>query len=134
MSTLQVFSHMLGRAMHLPDFFYSPIPLSSLLDTTIPVPMFKGLRRSTTRRRFKHARKVQPKSAAASASQSKLLVLEGEIQPGNSTKFAIGSTDFVLTPTTWVIGELRVGIQARVKGVRQIDDGIQATSIVMLAQ
>lgn len=137
MSALHSFSQMIGRAMHLPDFFYTPIPLTNLLDTAIPVPGWGARRKPGTRRRFKHTKRTPARNAkgeTTSGARSNQFVLEGEIRPGNSTKFAIGTTDFVLTPTTWVIGELHVGIQARVKGVVQGEEGYQATSIVMLAQ
>jgi len=60
------------------------------------------------------------------------LVLEGLVVQGQGTKYSINGTDFVVKPGTWIIGELKAGTTARVKGAKNSDGQLEAASVVVL--
>ncbi len=54
----------------------------------------------------------------------------GSLTYGQATMFAMHGEDLILTDVTWIFGELRVGAEARVKGMRT-QSGIRCTSVIM---
>ena len=137
MSTLYSFSCMLGRAMNLPPVFFRQIPLTDLLDTELPmprIPLLGSMKRSNRGRRGtrRHTRPLAAGSPTAAHSGSRQIVLEGPIEQGAATKFAINGTDFIVSAGTWIIGDLRFGVPARVKGLRMEESQLQASSVVVI--
>jgi hypothetical protein len=116
--------------MNLPEVFYTPLPLSKLLDTPIALPSLTTIKRKQRRRRFRHSRRSHEMKNSAN-QKTEQFVLEGLVHAGTNTRFSIDGNDFAITPTTWIIGEIKLGAQARVKGTLGID-GYQATSVVMI--
>jgi hypothetical protein len=132
---LSSISFKIGRAINLPEVFFKPIPLSELLDARFP---FTGRGRGwsaagRSRAERARARRSNYRSGGASTgAASQPFVLEGEVTRGQATKFAINGTDFKVSPGTWIIGELRMGAIARVKGRQTIDDYLDASSVVIV--
>ena len=133
MSTLFALSHYLGKAMNLPPVFFRKMPLSHLLDKKIALPLF-GLTLPTPlgQARQRHRAKRPGNQNTQTKTCSRHIVLEGPVTFGSNTKFSINGTDFTVAAGTWIIGDLRVGVAARVKGVRHDSDGIEASSVVIL--
>jgi hypothetical protein len=132
MSTLHVISQMIGRAMHLPPVFFAPLPFTKFLDSSLPIPASLSSGRGRRSRRFRFAKSHKRKSAAGTATNTNHFTLEGLVTVGGATKFAVNNEDFVVTATTWIIGELKAGALARVKGALGPDGSRQAASVVVL--
>ena len=122
MMGLQTFSHFIGKAMNLPAIFFKPLPLPAFLDSSLPFKSSKGKRRAAKRRR------VTPREQAAPAG---LTELNGEITSGRNTRLSIGGVDFTVEASTWIIGEVRFGATARVKGTHHSEGHIVASSVVV---
>lgn len=57
--------------------------------------------------------------------------LEGTLTKGRQSDFAVGESEFTISPDTWTVGDLLPGNKVRVKGT--ITNGIAvATSIVVV--
>jgi hypothetical protein len=119
--------------MNLPPVFFRKIPLSHILDKRFSLPLF-GLTLPTPL--GQHKRKQRAKRTGSqpphTTTGSRHIVLEGPVAFGSATKFSINGTDFTVAAGTWIIGDLRIGVSARVKGVRHDAEGIEASSVVIL--
>lgn len=129
MSTLRNFTSFLGRAIHLPPFFYREVPFGAFLDKGIQFNAF-GRTSSSTKRFRSRARGNQRRRPCVGAAKN--TVLEGVINEGDTTRFSINGIDFCLSAGTWIIGDPYVGCSARVKGIRGNDDVVLASSLVVL--
>ena len=116
-------------AVPLPAFLLKEIPLPSFLTKPINLPSL-GSSRGNIKRSYS---KKSSKSANASSAKPKIgqFFLEGILQHGNRTRFAIGNRDFEIEPNTWIIGNVEFGSTARVKGSIQGEQNI-ATQVVIL--
>lgn len=59
--------------------------------------------------------------------------VQGEIANGKRTKYSINGEDFEVDDDTWVVGVLRCGAKARVRGITKPGVGKCATKITILA-
>jgi hypothetical protein len=132
MSTLQILSQMIGRAMNLPPVFFAPIPFSSILDSSLRIPTPLSSTRGRRSRRFRFAKSHKRPSSSKAPARHHHFTLEGLVTVGGATKFAVNNEDFVVTATTWIIGELKTGALARVKGALGPDGSREAASVVVL--
>ena len=57
--------------------------------------------------------------------------MEGRLNMGNTTEFAINERDFVIDDATWVFGDLAIGKQVVVRGVQREDGSRYATRILL---
>jgi hypothetical protein len=133
MSTLYALSCYLGKAMNLPSVFFRKIPLSHILDKRISLRLFVLTLPSPLGQRKHKQRAKRPGNHSPHTVKSLgHIVLEGPVTFGSATKFSINGTDFTVACGTWIIGDLRIGVSARVKGVRHDAEGIEASSVVIL--
>jgi len=65
------------------------------------------------------------------ASRTPSFYLEGELRSGKLTMFSVNGEDITTGGDTWVVGELKLGLAAKVKGAIQDDGKKYATSIVL---
>jgi hypothetical protein len=131
MSTLQFVSLFLGRAMHLPPVFFKKVPLTDLLDQKFALTKLLGGKRRGKRRGTTNRRSAQhPQKEGRTATQH--AVLEGLVTHGVTSKFAIEGSDFSISAGTWIIGELNCGMIARVKGVKNSEGTLEASSVVVI--
>ena len=132
MTALYSLSCKIGKVIGLPPVFYKAIPLPRLLETPLLPAWGWGLARTRSSRRAAAAARRRPESGKPSLSEC-TFVLEGPVLRGDATKFSINQTDIVITPGTWIIGELREGLCARVKGSKNFAGQVEAVSVVVLA-
>ena len=125
MSTLHSVSEKIGKAMNLPELFYKPLPLSTLLDTPIRLSRLARMTKKKVKRKT-------TKKCEVGKTGSRISTLTGALTEGRVSRFAIDGQDFQVCATTWIIGELRLGAVARIKGVPNDTSVLEASSIVIL--
>lgn len=114
--------------MNLPEFLTKPLPLSELLDTPIKL---SRLIKQTRKRKIK----ARPSSKKAEATNtSSLTTVSGKVSDGKTARFSIAGQDFQVLATTWVIGDIKMGGVARIKGHVNSEGILEASSVVMLEQ
>jgi hypothetical protein len=72
-------------------------------------------------------------SAETAAPVKQEFAFEGELRNGRKMICSVNGEDFIITPNTWVVGNLEVGCQVKVKGCTQVGNERYATSIVVSA-
>ena len=65
------------------------------------------------RARMRRAKSIE---RVTTSSKSKQFVIEGTLQAGSRTKFAIAGEDVIITKGTWVFGELEFGAHVTAHG------------------
>ncbi len=103
----------------LPEILYTNIPIPAFMETPISDLIFK--KKKTTYRKSSKA-----KVPAVSAS-----CLEGSIENGQNTKYAINDKDLEIDNGTWIIGNIACGLNARAKG-RMQGDKFYVSQLVIL--
>ena len=135
-SSLELISHRIIKVMNLPEFFTKPLPLSTLLDTPIKLSQFIG----HTKKRKTRAKSSSRESGRESgreqekASPPRLVTVSGKLSDGKTARFSIADQDFQVLTTTWVIGDIKMGGVARIKGRLNSSGMLEASSVVMLEQ
>lgn len=112
-----------GRALGLPEVFFKPLPYTDILDQNFKLDEKKGTKRKRP--------KVKKSQSKDSSDVSQLVTVEGILIAGMGTPFAIGQRDIVITPSTWVVGELAIGAKAKVRFKAFTDDTATAHSVVI---
>jgi hypothetical protein len=103
----------------------APSPIESVMDFLFkPVPFvpedsvlgrFSFIHRQRDMREVRRRRAVDRHLKSGSKSHGRQITLTGAIQRGKDCQFAICSTDFSITPDTWVFGDVAVGSPATVE-------------------
>ncbi len=106
--------------------------LASVLDMLLkPIPYLPGnslisprppSRNEVKRRREKRKGKRQPAQLEGKMGETaQQFTLKGVIERGSRTPYALNGNDFSLDSDTWIFGEVRVGAEATVIGLRMSD-------------
>ena len=109
----------------LPEVMNTPIPGLDIFDRQIPIPGSIGsfLNMEITLPALggnsKNRKRNHSKGACAHEHDEVVgsFVREGMIQKGIKTPFAIAGKDFIIYENAWVMGEVRLGVRARVTGI-----------------
>lgn len=62
---------------------------------------------------------------------STLMMLQGIIEPGQASAFSIQGVDFMIEDSTWIVGDVKLGAGAVIKGFSGEDGIFTARSIVI---
>jgi len=100
--------------------------ISTILNTPIPIP---GMA-TQPRRRVQIRRDQKDKTAPRQSSSQNAII--GDIIDGQTTKFAIAGQDFNISQDAWIVGEVKVGVRAKIKLVPGENDAYSAVSITIL--
>ena len=105
---------------YLVDFLFQPLPFpeNSIID-----------RFSFIHRNARDARRARRLSANARLRKGRTLRVEstplptrvGPLDSGKATMFSVNGLDFVITPETWIFGQVRLGAVATVHMAQQGD-------------
>lgn len=109
------------------DVLKTPVPLPEILVKPIEIPAFRA---PSIGKKSSRKRKTKIQAMRKSSPDAGNFVMEGILEHGSNTLFAVNNVDLFTTPDTWVFGELRVGCHARIKGAIVAGER-QCTSIVV---
>lgn len=98
-----------GLLNDLSEILKRPVPGLSMLDNILPLSKFGSALAATTHN--KRGAKEEDKS-----SKTRQFILQGKVERGTQTTFAVEGQDFVIDGNTWILGELSLGSFVRVKG------------------
>lgn len=76
-------------------------------------------------------RKISGQDDARGKGRTPSFYLEGQLRSGKATMFSINGEDIHTGEDTFVVGELKLGLAAKVKGSIREGDQKYATSIVV---
>ena len=110
----------------------TPVPLlpeHSFLLRRAPEARLAEVRRKRAAARIAKSASV-PSSARAPRQEHS--VLQGKLEPGRMTPFAIAGQDFVIDSDTWMFGEVRVGATAQVQ-VQYFNGDLHARKVLIQA-
>lgn len=74
-----------------------------------------------------------PALASAGRPMTAHFTMEGRVTAGEHSPFAINGEDFTVGSDTWIVGDIRLGVTARIKGMIRNGRDRHATSIVVSA-
>lgn len=94
-----------GALSYMVELLFTPIP-------------FLTRDKSKKRLHMRRARIARKSANANPAVATRSFIMNGLLEKGTGTPFAIGGEDFVIDENTWVFGDVRVGTLATVRGER----------------
>ncbi len=116
----------------LPNIMNSRIPGLDFLDTRLKVPKkFDELFTSKSKIDSKGFPTVRPRSTAGVLGT---FVREGILKQGENAPFSVCGKDFFIYDNAWIMGEVRVGVRARVTGVVRKRNERFATKILVIGE
>jgi len=116
-------SELLKKEIPLPAFLNMEIPLQDIFKNRYIERLYSSLDD------FVRGMDSSMKARRPRVRPARLFNLEGKISGSANGGFSIDNTRFVINPDTFVVGELRANVVARVKGLRLGSGELLATSV-----